>query len=333
MSRKRILSGMRPTGPLHLGHLVGALSNWAKLQDAYECFFMVADWHAHMSEYENPEGIKKYTIDNVLDWLSCGIDAEKSAIFVQSHIAEHAELHLIFSNITPLGWLERCPTYKEQLREIKTRDLHTYGFLGYPILQAADIMTYKADCVPVGEDQLAHLELSREILRRFQYIYKKKVFPEPEAILTETPRLLGLDNRKMSKSCHNFIALSDSSDQVRQKCSQMITDPQRIKKTDAGHPKECNVFSYFKIFKPEISDELAGSCVNAAIGCTECKARLAQLLDTVLAPIREKRAALSKDTARVEEILKEGKIKAGRVAQETLREVKELVGLLNRDSY
>lgn len=328
MKRKRILSGMRPTGPLHLGHLVGALGNWVRLQDEYECFFMVADWHAHMSEYEHPEGIKKYTIDNVLDWLSCGVDAAKSAVFVQSHIPEHSELHLIFSNITPLGWLERCPTYKEQLREIQTRDLHTYGFLGYPILQTADIMIYKADSVPVGEDQLAHLELSREILRRFEHIYKKKVFPEPEAVLTGTPRLLGIDNRKMSKSCHNFIALSDSSEEVRRKCAQMITDPQRIKKTDPGHPDVCNVFSYVMTFKPESCEELAQSCVNAAIGCTECKANLSRLLDTVLAPIRERREVLLKDPAKIEQILQEGKIRAGKIARETLREVKELVGLL-----
>ncbi|UCB57462.1 MAG: tryptophan--tRNA ligase, partial [Candidatus Omnitrophota bacterium] len=325
--RKRLLSGMRPTGPLHLGHLVGALKNWVLLQDEYDCFFMIADWHAHMSEYERPADIRKYTLDNAIDWLSCGIDARKSTIFAQSQVEEHAQLHIILSNITPLGWLERCPTYKEQLREIKTRDLHTYGFLGYPVLQAADILIYKASAVPVGQDQLAHLELTREIVRRFQHIYKKKVFPEPRSILTQTPKLLGIDNRKMSKSYNNFIALSDSQVEVRRKCAQMFTDPKRIKKSDAGHPKTCNIYAYFKTFRPEIAEEVRQSCAKAEIGCTECKKRLAEVLNEVLEPIRQRREEFVKEKSRIEDILTEGRKKAKKVTLETLAEVKKLVGL------
>lgn len=318
---------MRPTGPLHLGHLVGALKNWVSLQDKYECFFMVADWHAHMSEYGHPKDLKKYTLDNVLDWLSCGIDAQRSTIFVQSRVEEHTQLFILFSNITPLGWLERCPTYKEQLREIKARDLHTYGFLGYPVLQAADILIYKAGAVPVGQDQLAHLELTREIARRFRHLYKREVFPEPQAILTQTPRLLGMDNRKMSKSYNNFIALTDTSDQIRKKTAQMVTDPKRIKRFDRGHPGICNVFSYFKTFKPEAETELYQDCTQAKIGCAECKKRLGQLLNEVLAPIREKRARLAKNMFAVDDILSQGEQKAKKVCQQTLSEVKKLIGL------
>ncbi|MFC1698632.1 tryptophan--tRNA ligase [Candidatus Omnitrophota bacterium] len=325
--RQRLLSGMRPTGPLHLGHLVGALTNWAKLQDEYNCFFMVADWHAHMSEYEHPQNIKTYTLDNLLDWLSCGLDPSKSTLFVQSHVREHAELYLLLSNITPLGWLERCPTYKEQLREITTRDLHTFGFLGYPVLQTADILIYQAQAVPVGQDQLAHLELTREIARRFQHIYKKTVFTEPQAILTETPKLLGFDNRKMSKSYNNFIALSDSAEAVRKKTSRMITDPQRIKRNDPGHPEICNVFSYFQTFQPEVEAQLLADCRRGAIGCTECKKRLAQVLNDRLDPLREKREKLTRQKSKVETILKDGEKRASKVCQETLSAVKQLVGL------
>ena len=325
--KKRLLSGMRPTGPLHLGHLVGALKNWARLQDEYRCFFMVADWHAHMSEYEVPQDLKRYTLDNVIDWLSCGLDPKKSTLFIQSQVEEHTQLHLLLSNITPLGWLERCPTYKEQLREIKTRNLHTYGFLGYPVLQAADILIYKAHAVPVGQDQLAHLELTREIVRRFQHIYKKKVFPEPQAILTETPKLLGIDRRKMSKSYNNFIALSDSQDALSKKVTRMVTDPQRVKRSDPGHPKICNVFSYYKTFKPQMEKELYHRCANAEIGCTECKKRLAGEINSVLAPIRQKRAELTKHKSKVQDILMQGAKKAKKVASETLAEVKNLIGL------
>jgi len=324
--RKRLLSGMRPTGPLHLGHLVGALRNWTRLQEEYECFFMVADWHAHMSEYAAPRDLKKYTLDNVIDWLSCGLDPHKTTLFVQSHIEAHSQLYLLLSNLTPLGWLERCPTYKEQLRETKTRDLHTYGFLGYPVLQSADILIYKAHVVPVGQDQLAHLELTREIVRRFEHIYKKKIFPQPQAILTPTPKLLGIDRRKMSKSYSNFIALSDTDDVVRKKTARMITDPQRIKKSDPGHPQACNVFSYYKTFEPQMEKEVYHYCTRARVGCTECKRRLAQVLNELLSPIRQKREELTKHSSTIEDILRQGRRRAQQVTIETLAEVKELIG-------
>lgn len=325
--KKRILSGMRPTGPLHLGHLFGALSSWVELQEKYDCFFMVADWHALMSEYENPQDIQKYIFDCVADWLSCGIDHKKSTVFVQSHIREHLELAMIFSDITPLAWLERCPTYKEQLREQKTRDLATYGFLGYPVLQAADILLYKADVVPVGEDQLAHLELTREIARRFNHLYKKILFPEPDALLTKTARLLGTDNRKMSKTFGNYIALSDSPETIRRKISSMITDPQRIKRDDPGHPDICNVFSYYKTFKPEITASLHKQCIAAGIGCTDDKKRLADIVIEYLEPIQKNRKVYAADKAQIEKILAVGDKRAQDAASDTVKHVKKLIGL------
>ncbi len=321
--KKRILSGMRPTGKLHLGHLVGALDSWMKLQDEYECFFMVADWHALMSEYEDAAGMSESIIDNVIDWLSVGIDAEKATLFIQSEVSAHLDLYMIFSCLTPLGWLERCPTYKEQMREIKTRNLNTYGFLGYPVLQAADILLYKAEKVPVGEDQLPHLELTREIARRFNSLYKKEVFPSPDAILTKVPRLLGLDGRKMSKSYDNTINLSDSEETVRRKISAMFTDPKRIKLSDKGHPDTCNVFSYYSIFSPKMKEEVKAWCENAKLGCTECKKKLSLELIEKLKPIHQKRQALLEDKAKVRKILEEGKSKAISVASQTLRETKE----------
>ncbi len=321
--KKRILSGMRPTGKMHLGHLVGALDNWVKLQDEYDCFFMVADWHALMGEYENSSSIGEFIIDNVIDWLSAGIDPDKSTLFIQSEISAHLDLYMIFSCLTPLGWLERCPTYKEQLREIKTRDLNTYGFLGYPVLQAADILLYKADKVPVGEDQLPHLELTREIARRFNSLYKKEVFPDPGAILTETPRLLGLDGRKMSKSYDNTINLSDSEDIIKKKVSGMFTDPKRIKLTDKGHPDVCNVFSYYSVFIPRMKDEIYDWCSNAKSGCTDCKKRFAAALIERLGPLHKNRQELLKDKTVVKKILERGKEKAAAVAGEILGEAKE----------
>ncbi|MBU1148137.1 MAG: tryptophan--tRNA ligase, partial [Candidatus Omnitrophica bacterium] len=221
--KRRILSGMRPTGPLHLGHLFGALENWVSLQKEYECFFMVADWHALMSEYEDPEKLPQYTLECVADWIASGLDPKKSTIFIQSHVKEHLDLYMVFSNFVPLGWLERCPTYKEQLRELSTRHLHTYGFLGYPVLQAADILLYKAGAVPVGKDQLPHLELTNDIAAKFNKLYGK-TFDEIKPLLTKIPKLLGVDGRKMSKSYGNFIALGDSEDTIKKKCSQMFTD-------------------------------------------------------------------------------------------------------------
>jgi tryptophanyl-tRNA synthetase len=325
--KKRILSGMRPTGKLHLGHLVGTLDNWIRLQKEYDCYFMVADWHALMGEYENPHAMSEYAVDNVIDWLSCGIDPEKSTIFVQSEVSAHLDLFMIFSCLTPLGWLERCPTYKEQLREVKTRDLHTYGFLGYPVLQAADILVYKADKVPVGEDQLPHLELTREIARRFNSLYKKNVLPEPDAILTKASRLAGLDGRKMSKSYNNTIDLSDSEEVIRKKVSTMITDPKRIKLADKGHPEVCNVKAYYAIFAPQLQEELDGCCRDAKLGCTDCKKKLAGELTGKLASYREKRHELSRDKDKIRDILRDGNIKARAVADATLKEIKGAMGL------
>lgn len=323
--KKRILSGMRPTGKLHLGHLVGALDNWVKFQDEYVCFFMAADWHALMSEYENPANLKENLIDNIIDWLACGISPEKSTIFVQSHVKEHLELYMFFSLITPLGWLERCPTYKEQLREVTNRDLSTYAFLGYPVLQAADIMLYKAQAVPVGEDQLPHLELTREIVRKFNGLYKNNVFPEPEAILTKSSRLLGLDGRKMSKSYNNFIALSEDPKDIRKKIQTMFTDPERIKLIDAGHPEKCNVHSYYAVFAPLRKKEIDGLCRQAKIGCTECKKELAEILIAFLEPIQAKRHELLKDKKKIADILEHGQKKAHAIAAETVNEIKELM--------
>jgi len=325
--KKRILSGMRPTGKLHLGHLVGALDNWIKLQDEYECFFMVADWHALMSEYARPNDLKENILDNVIDWFACGISPEKSVIFVQSHVKEHLELYMIFSIITPLGLLERCPTYKEQLREVTNRDLSTYGFLGYPVLQAADILLYKAEVVPVGEDQLAHLELTREIARKFNNLYKKDFFPDAKALLTQGKRLLGLDGRKMSKSYNNYIALSEKPDSLRKKVLNMFTDPTRIKFTDPGHPQNCNVHNYYTVFAPERKKEIDELCRKAKIGCTDCKKELAEILIKFLAPIQEKRDELLKNKSKIFDILADGEKKAASVAEKTIREVKELINL------
>jgi len=325
--KKRILSGMRPTGKLHLGHLVGTLENWIKLQQEYDCFFMAADWHALMGEYENPKVLSEYTLDNLVDWLSFGISPEKSTIFVQSQVYQHLELFMIFSCLTPLGWLERCPTYKEQLRQITTRDLHTYGFLGYPVLQAADILVYKADKVPVGEDQLPHLELTREIGRRFNSLYHKDIFPEPDAILTQTPRLLGLDGRKMSKSYNNTIDLSDTAETIKKKVQTMVTDPKRIKLSDKGHPDICNVFSYYSTFVSGDKEEVRDWCVNASRGCTDCKKNLALKLTEYLAPFHSRRQELLKDKAKLNEILAEGNKRAAKIAAETMAQVKAVLGL------
>lgn len=325
--KKRILSGMRPTGKLHLGHLVGALDNWIRLQDEYECLFMVADWHALMSEYENLKDLKENILDNVVDWLSCGISPKKSTIFVQSHVKEHLELYMVFSCITQLGLLERCPTYKEQMREITNRNLSTYGFLGYPVLQAADILIYKAEAVPVGEDQLAHLELARQISRKFNHIFKLEFFSDPKAVLTKANRLLGLDGRKMSKSYNNYIAISEEPDAIRKKTMNMFTDPERIKFTDPGHPEKCNVHSYYAIFSPERKKEIDERCRKSEIGCVDCKKELAQILIKYLEPVQEKRRGLLKDKTKILDILCKGDKKAGEIALQTMSEVKKLINL------
>jgi len=325
--KKRILSGMRPTGKLHLGHLVGALNNWVRLQDTYQCFYMVADWHALMSEYENPKEMRDNSFEMVKDFVAAGLDPDKSVIFVQSQVPEHLELAMVFSDITPLAWVERCPTYKEQLREVKGRELTTYGFLGYPVLQAADIAIYKADAVPVGVDQVPHLELTREIIRRFNTLYKKNLFPEPEPVLTKTAKLLGLDNRKMSKSYGNFISLSDTPEAIEKKVGQMITDPERIKLKDKGHPDICNVFNYFATFaEPDMKTNVRDWCEGATIGCIECKKRLSNILISYLEPIRQKREKLS--DSGIEDIIREGQKKARHAAGQTMDEVKRLINLV-----
>ncbi len=326
MKTQTILSGMRPTGPLHIGHLVGALSNWAGLQDDYRCFFMIADWHALMSEYADPSIVRDATVQVAVDFIACGLDPERSTIFVQSDIEEHLELHMAFSFITPLGWLERCPTYKEQLRNITDRDISTYGFLGYPVLQAADILIYKADTVPVGEDQLPHVELTREIARRFNGLYGE-VFPEPQGKLTRAPRFLGLDGRKMSKSYGNYIALGDSPEEINSKIMTMFTDPQRQRRNDPGRPEMCNVHSYFEVFAPEEAPEVARKCRGAEWGCTDCKKRIAEIVAEKIAPIRQKRETLMADIAGVEETLKAGAVAARRVAKTTMAEVRAAIGL------
>jgi len=324
--KKRILSGMRPTGKLHLGHLVGALHNWVNLQDTYHCFYMIADWHALMSEYEKPSAMAENSLEVARDFVASGLDPEKSVIFIQSQVPEHLELAMIFGDLTPLSWVERCPTYKEQLRELAGRELTTYGFLGYPVLQAADIALYKADAVPVGVDQLPHLELTREIVRRFNNLYNKKVFPEPEPLLTSMPKLLGLDNRKMSKSYGNFIALSDAPETIAKKVTQMITDPERIRLADKGHPDICSLFSYFSTFGGVVrQEEVREWCEGAKVGCTECKKRLAHMVTERLAPIREKREALT-DT-KIKEILHHGAKKAREAASQTMDEVRKLLHL------
>jgi len=324
--RKRILSGMRPTGKLHLGHLVGALNNWVGLQDDYQCFYMIADWHALMSEYENPKDIQEYTHEIAKDFIASGLDPNRCTIFIQSQVPQHLELAMILSDLTPLAWVERCPTYKEQLRELKAREITTYGFLGYPVLQAADIALYKANAVPVGIDQLPHLELTREIVRRFNTLYKKNVFPEPEPILTRTPKLLGLDNRKMSKSYGNFIALSDTPETIEKKVSQMITDPSRIHIKDEGHPSICTVFNYLTNFgENAVSAEIKGLCESASMGCAACKKNLAKILIDYLAPIRSRRAGLT--DPKIKEVLREGAKEAADFASRTMDEVKGIVGL------
>ena len=325
--RKRLLSGMRPTGPLHLGNYHGALANWVRLQETYDCFFFIADWHALTSDYEKPDFIKGYSEDIILDWLSVGLTPEKSTLFVQSHIKEHAELFLILGMITPVPWLERNPTYKDQIEQLTTKDLSTFGFLGYPVLQAADIIMYKPFGVPVGVDQAPHVEITREIARRFNYFYGP-VFPEPEVILTETPKLLGTDRRKMSKSYGNAIFLSDPADVVATKVTTMITDPQRMRKSDPGNPDVCNVFDFHKLYSPpELVAEVNQRCRTADIGCVECKQRMGQHLNAFLDPIRAKRRYYQERPERVAEIIAAGDATARQTACRTMEEVRAAIKL------
>lgn len=321
MKTGTILSGMRPTGSLHLGNYYGALENWVKLQDEFDCNFMVADWHALTTGYEDTSDIKKNIDEMAIDFISAGLDPEKSNIFIQSCVKEHAELHLLFSMITPLSWLFRCPTYKDQLSQLKDKNITTYGFLGYPCLQAADILVYRANFVPVGEDQIPHLELTREIARRFNFIFSE-VFPEPKAKLTKAKVLPGIDGRKMSKSYGNTIALSDSPDEIRKKVSLMVTDPQKIRKNDPGHPEVCTVFAFHKVFSEDSIPEIEEQCCAGSMGCVQCKRNLADKMVEQLSPIYEKRQEIAAKPQYIREVVYSGNEKARAIAARTLEEVK-----------
>jgi tryptophanyl-tRNA synthetase len=322
-----IVSGARPTGRLHLGHLHGALKNWVRLQENYRCYFFVADWHALTTDYASPQGINQSTVEMVMDWLAVGLDPARSVLFRQSRIGEHAELFLLFSMITPVPWLERNPTYKEQIKELVGKDLSTFGFLGYPVLQAADITIYKANKVPVGVDQAPHVELTREIVRRFNQIYRP-IFPEPEVLLTETQKLPGLDGRKMSKSYNNAVFLSDTPADIDQKLSRMMTDPARVRRTDPGEPEKCPAFQLHKIYcTPDEIDYVTKGCHSATIGCLECKKVMIKHVIEELAPIQEKRKALEEKPNEVEEVLAAGNRVAQHKAAETMAEVRETLGL------
>jgi tryptophanyl-tRNA synthetase len=326
--KKRVLSGLRPTGKVHLGHLVGALSNWARLQDDYECFYFVADWHALTSDYADTSEIVESAFDNVADWMAAGLDPERSTIFVQSLVPEHAELYLLLQMVVPIPWLERVPTYKEQIDQLQDKDLSTIGFLGYPLLQTADIIIYDAHFVPVGEDQVPHLELSREVVRRFHNFYGE-IFVEPRPLLTRFPRLPGLDNRKMSKSYGNAINLADDADTVRRKVMQMYTDPKRIRADIPGTVEGNPVFLYHEAFNTNTAEveDLKARYRAGRVGDVEVKEKLARALNEVLAPIRERRAALLSRPGCVREVLDEGSRRARRVAGATLERVRAAVKL------
>ena len=327
MSKKRVLSGIQPSGNLHIGNLVGALQNWVKLQDEYECYYFIADWHALTSQYADTSLLKENVKDVLVNCLAAGLDPEKVTIFTQSRVLEHAELHVLLSMITPLGWLERVPSYKEKQFEVKDKDLNTYGFLGYPLLQTADILLYKANYVPVGVDQMPHLEITREIGRRFNSFYGE-VFPEPEGHLTKFPKVPGTDGRKMSKTYGNCIYLSDSPEEVEKKVKTMTTDPQRIKRTDPGDPELSPVFQLHKIFSSEEEqNEVAEGCRTAGIGCIDCKKILIKNLFVVMGPIWERRNDLLDKSDLLEDIIETGSQKAREAALATMQEVKNAIGL------
>ena len=324
MTKKRIFSGMQPSGNFHMGNYQ-VLANWIKLQEEYDCLYAIVDWHALTSSYEDTSKIPERIEHMALDWLSAGLDPEKNIIFVQSHVKEHAELHLLLSMMTPLSWLERVPTYKDKLQQLGEmgKEINTYGFLGYPELMAADIILYKANAVPVAEDQIPHLELTREIVRRFANLYKP-VFPEPQAILS--PLLPGLDGRKMSKSYGNEIPYAAEPDELQARVRLMITDPQRVKKTDPGDPDICTVYTFHKIFSPDLT-EIAGQCRNAGIGCVECKKRLAQQMVTTLADVHGRRKEMAQNPEKLKEILAYGAERARKIAAATMEEVRAVMNL------
>jgi tryptophanyl-tRNA synthetase len=318
-----VLSGMRSTGRLHLGHYFGAVRNWVELQDRYPCFYFAADWHALTTDYGEPSQVAQFTLDAVADWIAAGLDPDRSVIFVQSMVPEHAELHLLLSMSTPLGWLERVPTYKDQLRELASRDLATYGFLGYPVLQTADILIYRGELVPVGEDQASHLEISREIARRFNALYGD-VFPEPKALFTPTPKVPGIDGRKMSKSYDNAINLTDPPDEIRRKCQRMFTDPQRLRRSDPGRPGVCNLFRFHELVSDRDQQvRVSDQCRRAQIGCVDDKRLLADTLIDFLEPFRRRRQELLADPDTLMDILVEGSQRARERARETMERVRE----------
>jgi len=321
-----IFSGMRPTGKLHIGNYFGALVNWIKLQDEYKCYYGVVDWHALTTGYENTAFMKRNIIEMVIDWLSAGIDPEKSTLLIQSYVPEHAELHLLLSMITPLAWLERNPVLKEQVRDLDLKENMGYGLLGYPVLMASDILIYKSIAVPVGDDQSPHIELAREIGRRFNHLYKK-VFPVPKLKLSHTPRIPGVDGKKMSKSLRNDIALSDKPEDIKNKVLSMITDPEKIRLSDAGHPEVCVVFKYHKIFNKKDIDNIKSDCKNAKLGCVSCKKKLAEILIEELKSFREKRRYYEENHQLVWDILINGSKEARKVAEKTLAEVRKAMNI------
>ncbi len=396
----RVLSGMRPTGWLHLGHYHGVLENWVKLQHEYDCYFFVADWHALTTHYDNPQSLAAHTQDMVIDWLAAGVDPEKATLFVQSAMPEHAELHVLLSMGTPLSWLERIPTYKDQQAKLREKDLATYGFLGYPLLQAADILLYRAQLVPVGADQVSHVELTREVARRFNHLYGKPldaetvqtqaysnmgkkaakqyqqwakqyqqegdtealqqaqtllaasgslsalerevlsghltgsgrvILPEPQALLTTASKMVGLDGEKMSKSYGNTISLRESPDAVRDKIRKMPTDPARVRRTDAGNPERCPVWNLHQVYSSlEVQQWVVTGCTTAGIGCLDCKQPVIDEINKILAPMRERARPFEEDTGQLNTILKQGAARARDTAQETLKEVRQSMGLIGR---
>lgn len=327
MTSNIVLSGLRPTGRVHLGNYFGAIRNWVRLQETYRCYYFVADWHALTTDYSDPSAVERSTFDAVADWIAAGLDPEKSAIFLQSEVKEHAELHLLLSMCTPLPWLERVPTFKDQQEQLVEKDLNTYGFLGYPLLQTADIIVYRTHFVPVGEDQAAHLELSREIVRRFNHFYGP-VFPEPQPLFTETPKVPGLDGRKMSKSYGNTIALTASEEEIRSLVSNMFTDVNRLRRKDPGNPSICNLFQFHKLFSPqEMIDRVDVECRTAQIGCVDDKKLLAQTMIDALAPIRSKREELDRNPSFVWDVLATGNRRARERAAETLELVRDAMKL------
>ncbi len=331
-SRKRVLSGMRPTGKLHLGNYMGALHNWVRLQDQYECYFFIADVHALTTDYADPSQIPSNTREVILDYLAAGLDPEKSVLFVQSQVKQHFELPLLLGMITPLGWLERVPSYKEMQENLSSKDLTNYGFLGYPVLMASDILLYQAHAVPVGQDQTAHVELTREIARRFNQFYKRgdssEILPEPQVLLTPSPKLPGTDGRKMSKSYGNTILMSDPEPQIRAKLKPMVTDPARIRRTDPGNPDKCPVGDLHKIFSSqETLAKVYEGCITAGIGCIECKGWAADSIIQHLAPIQARRTHFEQNPALVTDILHEGARRAADRAEQTMQDVRTSMGL------